>query len=143
MSPQQRAQLNGEHDRKHQPDRGKVYVAGIDLAGEAEEEEGATLRTLKPRQDSTVITVGELDFSAGDDVQKQSRIYVVEHYWWTGRKHAELYPQLVDILKNVWHCRKVVVDATGVGQPVSSFLRRSLGSRVSPFTFTEIEGQVK
>ena len=136
LSPQQRAQLNGEHDRKHQPDRGKVYVAGIDLAGEAEEEEGATLRTLKPRQDSTVITVGELDFSAGDDVQKQSRIYVVEHYWWTGRKHAELYPQLVDILKNVWHCRKVVVDATGVGQPVSSFLRRSLGSRVSPFTFT-------
>jgi len=136
LSPQQRAQLNGEHDRKHQPDRGKVYVAGIDLAGEAEEEGGATLRTLKPRQDSTVITVGELDFSAGDDVQKQSRIYVVEHYWWTGRKHAELYPQLVDILKNVWHCRKVVVDATGVGQPVSSFLRRSLGSRVSPFTFT-------
>jgi len=136
LSPQQRAQLNGEHDRKHQPDCGKVYVAGIDLAGEAEEEEGATLRTLKPRQDSTVITVGELDFSAGDDVQKQSRIYVVEHYWWTGRKHAELYPQLVDILKNVWHCRKVVVDATGVGQPVSSFLRRSLGSRVSPFTFT-------
>jgi len=30
----------------------------------------------------------------------------------------------------------VVVDATGVGQPVSSFLRQSLGSRVLPFTFT-------
>jgi hypothetical protein len=30
----------------------------------------------------------------------------------------------------------VVVDATGVGQPVSSFLRKSLGSRVSPFTFS-------
>jgi len=43
---------------------------------------------------------------------------------------------LVDILGNVWHCRKIVVDATGVGQPVASFLRQSLGSRVSPFTFT-------
>jgi hypothetical protein len=42
----------------------------------------------------------------------------------------------VDILKNVWKCKKVVVDATGVGQPVSSFLRQSLGSRVSPFAFT-------
>jgi hypothetical protein len=62
---------------------------------------------------------------------------VVEHYWWTGRKHAELYPQLVDILKNVWHCRKVVVDATGIGQPVTSFLRQALGSKVSPFTFTQ------
>ena len=41
------------------------------------------------------------------------------------------------VTKNVWHCRRVVVDATGVGQPVSSFLRQSLGSRVSPFTFTQ------
>jgi len=39
--------------------------------------------------------------------------------------------------KNVWHCRKVVVDATGVGQPVASLLRQSLGSKVSPFTFTQ------
>ena len=137
LSPQQRAQLSGEHVRKHQSDRSKVYVAGIDLAGEAEEEEGAHLRTLKPRQDSTVVTIGELDFTIGDDVQKQSKIKVVEHYWWTGRKHTDLYPQLVDILKNVWRCRRVVVDATGVGQPVSSFLRQSLGSRVIPFTFTQ------
>jgi len=137
LSPQQRAQLQGEHVRRHQPDRSKVYVAGIDLAGEAEAEEGAILRALKPRQDSTVVTIGELDFSIGDDAQKQSKVKVVEHYWWTGRKHAELYPQLIDVLKNVWHCRKVVIDATGVGQPVSSFLRQSLGSKVSPFTFTQ------
>jgi len=136
LSPQQRAQLQGEHTRKHQPEPNRIYVAGIDLAGEAEEEEGAHLRTLKPRQDSTVVTIGELDFSLCDDVQKQSKVYVIEHYRWTGKKHTELYPQLVDILKNIWHCRKVVVDATGVGQPVSSFLRAALGSKVSPFTFT-------
>jgi len=137
LSPQQRAQLQGEHTRKYQPEHRKVYVAGIDLAGEAEEEEGARLRALKPRQDSTVVTIGELDFSMGDGVQKQPRVKIVEHYWWTGKKHTELYPQLVDILKNVWHCRRVAVDATGVGQPVSSFLRQSLGSPVIPFTFTQ------
>jgi hypothetical protein len=137
LSQQQLAQLQGEHSRKHRPDPGKVYVAGIDLAGEAEVEEGAYLISLKPRQDSTVVTIGELDFSTLDDVQKQPRICVVEHYCWKGKKHTELYPQLVDILKNVWHCRKVVVDATGIGQPVSSFLRQSLGSKVSPFTFTQ------
>lgn len=136
LSPQQRAQLQGEHTRKHSPDQNKVYVAGVDLAGEAEEEEGARLRALKPRQDSTVVTIGELDFSASS-VQKQPGVNVVEHYWWTGKKHTELYPQLVDIIKNVWHCRRVVVDATGVGQPVSSFLRQSLGSLVIPFTFTQ------
>ena len=59
------------------------------------------------------------------------------HYWWTGKKHTVLYQQLVDILKNVWKCKKVVVDATGVGQPVSSFLRKTFGSRVVPFVFTQ------
>jgi len=136
LSLQHRAQLTADHRRKHQPEPGKVYIAAIDLAGEAEEEEGAILRALKPRQDSTVVTIGELDFSVCNEVMKQPGIKVVEHYWWTGKKHAELYPQLVDILSNVWHCRKVVVDATGIGQPVSSFLKESLGSRVSPFTFT-------
>jgi len=136
LSPQQRAQLQGQHLRRHQPEMKKFYVAGIDLAGEAEEEETAMLRTLKPRQDSTVVTIGEIDFSVCDGVQKQPGVKVVEHYWWTGRKHAELYPQLVDILKSVWHCRKIVVDATGVGQPVSSFLKQSLGPRVIPFAFT-------
>jgi hypothetical protein len=133
ISRQQLAQLQGEHRRKRHAERGKIYVAGIDLAGEAEETPSTS---SNPRRDSTVVTIGELDFSICDDIQKQPRIDVVEHYRWTGTKHAELYPRLVDILKNVWHCKRVVVDATGLGQPVSSFLRKALGSRVSAFTFT-------
>jgi hypothetical protein len=111
-------------------------VAGIDLAGESEVGEDDYLRAVKPRQDSTVVTIGELDFSAVDDVIRQPGIRVVEHYRWTGRKHAEVYPQLIDILKNGWGCRRVVVDATGIGQPVYSFLRKSIGFRVAPFVFT-------
>lgn len=137
LTTQHRSQLQGDHQRVRTPEAGKTYVAGIDLAGEAEEEEGAMLRSLKPRQDSTVVTIGELDFSICDEVIKQPRIKVVEHYWWTGRKHSELYPQLIDILKNVWRCKKIVIDATGVGQPVASFLRKALGPRVIPFAFTQ------
>jgi hypothetical protein len=137
LSAQQRAQLAGEHVRKHRPEPGRVYVAGIDLAGEAEEAEGAALRAIKPRQDSTVVTIGEMDFSVCNKVVKQPCLRVVEHYWWTGKKHTELYPQLVDLLKNVWNCRRVLVDATGVGAPVNSFLRKAMGSRVIPFTFTQ------
>ena len=137
LNPQQRVQLAGQHIRKHQPDKSRVYIAGIDLAGEAEDVEGAYLRAIKPRRDSTVVTIGELDFSICDEVVKQPRINVVEHYRWTGKRHTELYSQLVDVLKNVWHCRRIAVDATGVGEPVSSFLRKALGSRVCPFTFTQ------
>jgi hypothetical protein len=84
-----------------------------------------------------VVSIAELDFSNTDALQRQPRVKVVEHYWWTGKKHTELYAQLVDLLKNVWRCRKVVVDATGVGQPVASFLKPALGSVVIPFVFTQ------
>jgi len=136
LDHQQKAQLAGKHTRKHLAESSKFYIAGIDLAGEAEEEARTTLKALKPRQDSTVVTVGELDFSITDELQKQPGLNIVEHYWWTGKKHTQLYSQLIDILSNVWHCRRVVIDATGMGQPVSSFLKKSLGSRILPFTFT-------
>ncbi len=61
----------------------------------------------------------------------------MEHYSWVGKKHSELYPQMVDILKNVWKCSRIVADATGVGEPITSFLRKSLGGKVIPFKFTQ------
>jgi len=135
LSLQQRAQLQGAHPRRHHPEPDRVYVAGIDLAGESETAEDAMLRAIKPRQDSTVITIGELELC--DEIIAAPRTKIVEHYWWTGVKHADLYLQMVDLLKNVWKCRRVVVDATGIGEPVASFLRKELGTRVIPFVFTQ------
>lgn len=40
-------------------------------------------------------------------------------------------------MKNVWHYRKIVVDATSISKPISSFLKKSLGSRAFPFHFTQ------
>ena len=138
LSPGQQAQLQGTHARRHHPDGSKLYVAGIDLAGEAEEGEDAALRALKPKQDSTVVTIGELDFTICGGMVTQPRVNIVEHYWWTGKPHPSLYPQLVDVLKNVWRVRKAAVDATGVGTGVASFLATALGrSVVTPFLFTQ------
>ena len=138
LSPSQRSQLQGDHPRRRKPAEKKVYVAGIDLAGEAEEGEDAALRAIKPRQDSTVITIGELDFSAISEVLPLPRVNIVEHYWWTGKPHTTLYPQLLDLLKNVWRAKRVVVDATGVGAGVASFLTSALGSSVvTPFQFSQ------
>ena len=136
LNHEQLAQLAGGHPRRRQPEAGKIYTAGVDLAGEAEEEAGLSLQAAKPRQDSTVGTIGELDFSACSPLFKQPRIRVVEHYRWTGQKHSRLYAKLVDILGSVWRCRRIVVDSTGIGQPVSSFLREALGARVVPFNFS-------
>jgi hypothetical protein len=127
--------LQGDHPRLRRGEAGKTYVAGIDIAGEAELEEN--LLIINPKRDATVVTIGELDFTGCDAVLKEPKIKIVEHYSWVGHQHTELYAKLVDIFKNVWRCRKIVVDATGVGEPVASFLRKALGSRVISFTFTQ------
>ncbi|MEK7282121.1 MAG: hypothetical protein AAB037_07225, partial [Chloroflexota bacterium] len=137
LSPAQKAQLQGNHPRQPQPRPGEVYVAGVDVAGQAEAAQDEALRRLKPRQDSTVVSLGRLDFSFCTPFMPQPRVVILEHYWWTGQPHADLYPRLVDLLKNVWGCKKVVVDATGVGEGVASFLQTALGSRVViPFHIT-------
>ena len=117
------AQLQGSHPRLSVPTRGEVYVAGLDVGGGSDE----ALTPLR-RPDSTVLTIGELDFSATDAINRDPAVRVVEHYEWRGMPHHSLYPRLVDLLKNVWRCRRVAVDATGMGEGVASVLTKALGS---------------
>jgi hypothetical protein len=136
FSSSQKAQLQGGHARMHRPESGKIYIAGIDLAGEAEEINDFKLWAAQKRRDSTVITIGELDYTATNRIQKQPGVRIVEHYRWTGTRHTELYSKIIDLVKGVWGCKKIVVDATGAGQPVASFLKEAVGSHVVPFVFT-------
>jgi hypothetical protein len=135
LSRQQIALMLGEHCRQAYRQEKVAYVAGVDLAGEQEPETAGECAPGHCRgrgRDSTVITVAALDAGKAS----QPALKVVEQYQWTGTPHSQLYAQMLDILKNVWNCRRIVVDATGIGQPVASFLRKELGSRVIPFTFT-------
>ncbi|MFU8796137.1 MAG: hypothetical protein ACNA7X_02420 [Dehalococcoidia bacterium] len=138
LSRAQIALMLGEHERQSHPAQGSQrripYVAGVDLAGEHDGkealEDGAFSRRGKG-QDSTVITIAGVGGSAS-----QPALEVVEQYRWTGTPHSRLYGEMVSILRDVWNCRRIVVDATGIGQPVASFLRKELGSRVVPFVIT-------
>jgi len=139
LSRQQIVLMRSSHPRlKESQNHGTTYIAGIDLAGEREEDRQTALMSAKPKLDSTVITIAELDTAQKShfNLVVEPTARVVEHYQWTGIPHSQLYPQIVDILKK-WNCQKVLVDATGIGQPVASFLRAQLGSRVKPFTFTQ------
>ncbi len=66
---------------------------------------------------------------------------VVDRLAWTGVKHTALHEQLVDLARNVWGLSALVVDATGVGAGLASFLADRLGRGprkviVEPFVFT-------
>lgn len=90
-----------------------------------------------PRRDATALTIEELEPVSPDDVPtREPVVHIVEQYCWFGEPHHALAPQLVDLLRRVWGCRRVVVDATGLGAGVTSLLTKALGSTVEPFVFT-------
>jgi hypothetical protein len=126
FSADQRALLQGRHGRMSMPVEGEVYVAGVDVAGEDEEAEDAVLRALKPKRDSTVVTIGRVERSE----EREPRLEVVEVYQWTGRDHQRQLEDLKRLLREVWACRRIVVDATGVGAGLASWLEREFSEDV-------------
>ena len=136
LTPQQIAQTIGTHRRLHHQQEGALYIAGIDFAGEEEQLEDEIL--TRPGRDATVVTIAEVIRPPADSLSQDPTIKVVEHYAWVGKKHADLYPKLVDIIKNVWGCARVVCDATGIGEPITAFIRRAVGPKVLPYKFTQM-----
>ena len=131
--------MYGNHPATEIPEPNKRYALLIDLAGEDEATRSATLtgnsELKNANRDASAITVVELDLSMLDDsLLGKPRYKVVWRYHWLGEKHSHLYARILQLAEH-WHAERVVVDATGVGAGVSSFLRDKLGERVIPLSF--------
>jgi hypothetical protein len=140
MFPKERqALMKGSHPKLVEPVESELYVMLLDLAGEDEgaSEELHLIQDLRnPGRDSTALTVVRIDPSTlGDELIRAPRYEVVNRYWWTGVKHTRLYGQIKG-LAELWRVRWLVVDATGVGAGMASFLDKALPGRVIPFIFT-------
>ena len=132
--PHRLAQMQGDHARQHQAEPGKRYALLLDVAGEEEAGTGPQAFDNAARRDSTALTVVEVMTGAGRPVY-----HVVDRRAWTGMRHTALHATLVDLAKNVWRASWIVVDATGVGAGLASFLSETLGrsgAQVVPFVFT-------
>jgi len=133
------AQMRGDHPPASAARPGALYALLVDVAGEDEKREGAPLRALEPRRDSTALTVVRVDTATVPTLGVPA-YRVVARRWWTGTPHPALYATILDLARNVWHAQYVVVDATGVGATgvgagLASFLGRALGQRVIPYVF--------
>jgi hypothetical protein len=134
FSAAQLAQLQGHHARERAPRAGEHYVAGLDLAGAAFEQEVAGQPSSR---DSTVLTIARVRMPARDAALQEPRLEVVEHYVWTDQPHDLLFPRLADLLRDVWRVRRVAVDATGLGETIARLLLSALGSTtVRPVRFS-------
>ena len=141
LDPGQVALLVGEHPLEDGPSPGRIgpgaYVAGIDVAGEDEEDPDGKAVRVNPRRDSTVLTIAYTTQTIVEARVVEPSFEVVRQYAWRGDPHRRLYPQILALVGERWHCRSVVVDATGVGGGLAAFLGAALGpSVVLPFRYT-------
>ena len=90
LGASQQAQLQGGHSRRRWPEHGKTYVAALDMAGGVAGSDALGVDSSsgsgnkRPQRDSTVLTIAELDFDAGDPFSGEPQVKVVEHMQWTG-----------------------------------------------------------
>ncbi|MGH2562055.1 MAG: hypothetical protein ACRDJH_23600 [Thermomicrobiales bacterium] len=131
--PVRLSQMEGSHPRRHRAQPGKRYALLIDVAGEEEGGADPAAFASGSRRDSTALTVVEIDEAASADEEPAlpplPSYRVVDRMAWVGKKHTALHAQIIDLARNVWRASAVVVDSTGVGHGLSSFLERMLGDR--------------
>ena len=136
--PRRTALMRGDHPAREAPEPDQVYAFLLDVAGEDEGaaagEDGAESLAY-PQRDSTALTIVEVDLSSLSDQLLQAPTYrVVGRRCWTGVRHTALYGQLRALI-DAWDPRCIVVDATGVGAGLCSFLDAAYPHRVLPFQF--------
>jgi hypothetical protein len=141
--PARRLLMQGHHAYREAPEKGKIYAILVDVAGEDEDAGSlalpaaqAELREREPRKDSTAAAIVEVDLSTLSDIVIRAPTYrVVQRRLWTGTKHAILYGEL-RALAETWAAKYVVIDATGVGAGLASFLDKALPGKVIPYIFS-------
>jgi hypothetical protein len=133
--PARRALLNGAHTSQLNPKPGSSYAALIDVAGE---EESATAKpgSTPTTRNSTTITIVEADLSTlSDKLIAAPTFHVVHRRSWTGDRHTTIFNQLCAIIDH-WDIRYIVIDSTGVGTGLSSFLSHTYPQKVIPIIIT-------
>ncbi len=150
MFPLERqALMQGTHPPQAKPETGRagasqpLYAFTIDVAGQ---DEAASLDPTVAlggpgageggSRDSTALTIFEIDLSTLDDPIIYAPTYrVIHRKLWTGIKHTSLYAQLRELVE-AWNPLHIVIDATGLGEVMYSFLAKAYPGKVIPFKFT-------
>jgi hypothetical protein len=136
--------MQGTHLPLEAPRPGAIYALLVDVGGQARANQPAWqlaqwVMPIDPDgQDMTAATVVQVDLDTLSDPVLQAPTYrLVQRRAWQGVPHARLYGELKALAEH-WQVQKLVIDATGLGLGLASFLERALGeSRLLRFVFTQ------
>ena len=136
--PARRSVMRGTHQPVDLPQPGSVYAFLLDIAGEDESASADEGSLSNPHRDSTALTFVQIDFATlQDDLLRAPTYRCIQRRLWTGVKHTALYGQLRGLIET-WQPQVVVIDATGIGAGLASFLQKGFPNRVLPFLFNHV-----
>ncbi len=136
--PSRRDVMRGTHACCSFPQPDRTYAMLLDVAGEDESASADSSGLVNRRRDSTALTIVEVDLSTlQDDLLRAPTYRCVHRRLWTGVKHTALYGQLHGLIET-WRPQVVVMDATGIGAGLASFLQKRFPSKVLPFLFNHV-----
>ena len=139
--PDRLARLQGTHDHLDGPQPGQRYALLVDVGGEERDLPGESGEPPGRDRDGTALTVVEIDLTGRIDGLPIYR--VVHRLLWTGLSQPAIHERIVGLVDR-WQVGWIVVDATGLGAGLASFLEatyrrsavRGTSVRVEPFVFT-------
>jgi len=141
--PERIAMLKGNHHYQIVPTPGGLYVFCLDVAGSDENTVGA--QGLRPGQtaadvrDKTALTIFELILPTENSILPGDNLptfNIVHRRSWSGASQVSLFRQIYALI-DLWKPHRLVIDATGVGEGLSSFLSKSYPNQVIPFKFSQ------
>jgi len=131
--PERLALMEGDHLWQESPQPGQMIAFLVDVGGETRAPEGGG--APEKEHDATALVIVSVDLSAmADPALRAPRYRVVHLRQWHGESHARLYAQIAALAQS-WNARRVVLDVTGMGEGLSSFLEKALPGRVVRFLF--------
>ena len=136
--PERLKKMRGAHGLQLEPVPDQLYAFLVDVAGE---DEGASDLEQDPElvsqdRDATALTIIQVDLESLEDDLKRAPTYrAVHRRLWVGDKHTDIYAELKQYA-DLWQPRRIVVDATGVGAGLASFLDKAYPAQVVPLIFT-------
>lgn len=134
-----------------------MFINGKNFDELADKTRGVTLRDLKKahvvgidlgkKQDSTVITVLEVDWDNPIVVDKAHEVGIPDYVAYTvhikawkelhGDNWNEQYDEIISFLSE-FNVVRIVMDATGVGDAIYDRLRANLNYEVVPYVFSRV-----
>ena len=127
LSEAQRRRLQGAHRRRRSPEPGRAYVATVVIRQGSRHHDPAEPVLLSSARTSMVVTVAEMDAPGTPTPGAQPALRIADHRWWQGAGLAAMLPHLAQLLRNVWRCRRVVVETPSNSQDLLPLLHQALG----------------